>query len=76
MSRGSIFDPEGWSTEDDGSRYMPRPGADSSIPPDVTDGKVSEEEAADLERLAAANEETEGQAEEEETSKTDPDAVE
>jgi hypothetical protein len=69
MPRDSIFDPEGGQTEHSGSRYMgPRADQDSHMPPSVTDGKVSEEEAADLEKLAQANDEHE----EERDDKTRP----
>ena len=75
MSRGSIFDPEGWATEQSGDRYT-GPDADnnSHMPPDVVDGKVSEEEAADLDQLAEANEEAAAEREAEE-DKTNPDSV-
>ncbi len=60
MPRDSIFDPEGTQTEHSGNRYMgPRADQDSHMPPDVVDGEVSEEEAADLEKLAKADEEME-----------------
>ena len=62
MPRDSIFDPEGDQTEHSGNRYMgPRADQDSHMPPSVTDGEVSEEEAADLEKLAEANEELEAE---------------
>jgi len=62
MPRDSIFDPEGDQTEHSGNRYMgPRADQDSHMPPSVTDGEVSEEEAADLEKLAEANEEVEAE---------------
>ena len=55
MSRESIFDPEGNQTEHSGSRYMgPRADNLSHLPPDISDGEVGEEEAADLEKLARA----------------------
>jgi hypothetical protein len=55
MARESIFDPEGNQTEHSGSRYMgPRADNISHLPPDISDGKVSAEEAADLEALARA----------------------
>ena len=55
MSRESIFDPEGHQTEHSGTRYMgPRADNLSHLPPDISDGEVSEEEAADLEKLAQA----------------------
>ena len=55
MSRESIFDPEGNQTEHSGSRYMgPRADNLSHLPPDISDGEVSEEEAVDLEKLARA----------------------
>jgi hypothetical protein len=77
MSRGSIFDPDGWATEHSGERYMgSRADAHSHMPPDVVDGKVSEEEAADLEQLAQANEEVEREnqpEENEDPDKTNPD---
>jgi hypothetical protein len=64
MPRDSIFDPEGGQTEHSGNRYMgPRADQDSHIPPDVVDGEVSEEEAADLEKLAEAEEKLEAERE-------------
>ena len=55
MSRESIFDPEGHQTEHSGSRYMgPRADNLSHLPPDISDGEVSEEESADLDKLAEA----------------------
>lgn len=76
MSRGSIFDPEGWATEHSGERYMgSRADSHSHMPPDLIDGKVSEEEAADLEKLAQANDEVERDGEGDEEDKTDPDAA-
>ena len=73
MSRGSIFDPEGWATEHSGTRYMGPPADNNShMPPDVVDGKVSEEEAADLEKLAQANDEVEREKVEDEEG-NDPD---
>ena len=58
MSRESIFDPEGNQTEQSGSTFMgPRAENISHLPPDVTDGKVSEAEASDLDLLAQAAEE-------------------
>ena len=55
MSRESIFDPEGHQTEHSGSRYMgPRADNLSHLPPDISDGDVGEEEAADLQELAEA----------------------
>jgi hypothetical protein len=72
MSRGSIFDPEGEQTEHSGSRYTgPRADNVSHMPPDVVDGKVNPEEAADLEELAA-EEDVERQRDEE-SLKNDPD---
>ena len=69
MSRGSIFDPEGEQTEHSGTRFMgPRADNISHMPPDVVDGKVSPEEAEDLEELEAANEEVERQRD----AKTNP----
>ena len=58
MSRESIFDPEGNQTEQSGSTFLgPRAENISHLPPDVTDGKVGEAEASDLDLLAqAANE--------------------
>jgi len=75
MSRGSIFDPEGWATEQSGDRFTP-PEADvnSHMPPDVVDGKVGEEEAADLDQLAQANEEAANDREAED-DKTNPDSA-
>ena len=54
----SIFDPTGGETERSGSRNL-GPAADniSHMPPDVVDGEVSEEEAADIEALAADTDE-------------------
>jgi hypothetical protein len=64
MPRDSIFDPEGTQTEHSGNRYMgPRADQDSHMPPSVIDGEVSEEEAVDLEKLAEAEEEVEGERE-------------
>jgi hypothetical protein len=41
----SIFDPTGPETEHSGTRYMgPKADNDSHMPPDVTDGKVDEED--------------------------------
>lgn len=75
MSRGSIFDPEGWATEQSGDRYtLPYADVNSHMPPDVVDGKVSEEEAADLEKLAEANE-TPPITRETEDEKSDPDSA-
>ena len=77
MSRGSIFDPEGWATEQSGDRFTP-PEADvnSHMPPDVVDGKVNEEEAADLDKLAETDELDEGDIEREtDDQKTNPDAA-
>jgi len=60
MPRDSIFDPEGGQTEHSGDRYMgPRADNLSHMPPDVVDGEVSDEEAADLEKLAQAKDEFE-----------------
>ena len=43
----SIFDPEGGETEHSGNRNMgPKANNISHMPPDVVDGKVSDEEAA------------------------------
>ena len=55
MPRESIFDPRGNQTEHSGSTFM-GPSADniSHLPPDVSDGEVSEREATDLEKLARA----------------------
>ncbi len=77
MSRGSIFDPEGWGTEHSGNRYM-GPSAEniSHLPPDVVDGKVDEEEdeeSEDLDALAAAREEAEREREDRQ-DKTNPDS--
>jgi hypothetical protein len=70
MPRDSIFDPEGTQTEHSGNRFTgPRADQDSHMPPDITDGRVTPEEAEDLEKLAQANEEIE----QEQTDKTDPD---
>ncbi len=75
MSRGSIFDPEGWATEQSGDRYT-GPDADnnSHMPPDLVDGEVSDEEAADLEKLAQANEDAANEREAED-DKTNPDSA-
>jgi hypothetical protein len=71
MPRDSIFDPEGDQSEHSGNRFMgPRADQDSHMPPSVTDGEVSDEEAADLEALADANEEAD--AEKEYDEKTRP----
>jgi hypothetical protein len=68
MPRDSIFDPDGGQTEHSGNRFMgPRADQDSHMPPSVTDGEVSEEEAADLEALAEASEEREDEAYDEKT---------
>jgi hypothetical protein len=65
MPRDSIFDPEGGQTEHSGNRYMgPRADQDSHMPPSVVDGEVGEEEAADLEKLAEANEDVEAERQE------------
>ena len=70
MPRDSIFDPDGGQTEHSGNQFMgPRADQDSHMPPSVTDGDVSEEEAAELEQLAQENEE---QEEEEREQKTRP----
>jgi hypothetical protein len=62
MPRDSIFDPEGTQTEHSGNRFMgPQADQDSHMPPSVVDGKVSPEEAADLEELAGANDELEAE---------------
>ena len=62
MPRDSIFDPEGDQSEHSGNRFMgPRADQDSHMPPSVTDGEVSDEEAADLDALAEANEEAEAE---------------
>ena len=69
MPRDSIFDPEGEQTEHSGTRFMgPRADNISHMPPDVVDGKVSPEEAGDLEDLEAAND----QVERERDAKTNP----
>jgi hypothetical protein len=53
MSRDSIFDPGSDQTEHSGSTFTPQDADQiSQMPPDITDGEVSEEEAADLEQLA------------------------
>jgi hypothetical protein len=60
MPRESIFDPEGNQTEHSGTRFMgPRADSDSHLPPDISDGKVGPEEAADLDKLAQAADEDE-----------------
>jgi len=49
----SIFDPGGSETEHSGSRFTgPRAENNSRMPADQVDGKVSEEEVADIEGLA------------------------
>jgi hypothetical protein len=46
----SIFDPTGSDTEHSGSRYLGPDANDiSQMPPGVVDGKLSEEERAELE---------------------------
>lgn len=66
MTRESIFDPEGHQTEHSGSTFTPeRADNRSHMPPDVVDGEVSEEEAADLEKLADADAGAEAEAERE-----------
>jgi hypothetical protein len=52
----SIFDPEGGETERSGNTLL-GPAADdiSHLPPDIVDGKVSEEEAAEMEELIGEN---------------------
>jgi hypothetical protein len=56
MARESIFDPEGNQTEHSGSTFMgPRADNNSHLPPDISDGEVSEREKTDLEKLAQAN---------------------
>jgi len=52
----SIFDPEGGETEHSGNQNM-GPSADniSHLPPDIADGKVSEEEVAEQEAAAQVN---------------------
>jgi len=53
----SIFDPGSTQTEQSGSTFLgPRPQDRSQMPPDLVDGKVSEEEAAELEQLAQCEE--------------------
>src|SRR5690348_2910789 len=59
MSRDSIFNPEGGQTEHSGSTFMgPRADNLSQMPPEVTDGEVSETEASDLEKLVQTNDQT------------------
>jgi hypothetical protein len=56
MSRDSIFNPDGGQTEHSGSTFMgPRADNISQVPPDVIDGEVGEQEAADLEKLVQTN---------------------
>ena len=56
MSRDSIFNPDGGQTEHSGSTFMgPRADNLSQMPPDLTDGEVSEAEASDLEKLVQTN---------------------
>lgn len=79
----SIFDPGGGETEHSGQAFTP-PKADqtSQMPPDLVNGEVGEEEAADLEKLANRDDASErpDQALEEMTrpvsdeDKRDPDA--
>ncbi len=65
MPRDSIFDPEGTQTEHSGDPFMgPRADQDSHMPASITDGRVDEEEADDLEKLAEADEELEAEREE------------
>lgn len=81
MSR-SIFNPGGEETEHTGQRFTPPKASQTSqMPPDLVDGEVSKEEAADLEKIAHRNEvgETPEQALEEMTQPlpgdtSDPDA--
>jgi hypothetical protein len=76
MARESIFNPDGPQTEHSGSRYLgPRADNLSHMPPDVTDGEVSPQEAADLEKLAnAADEPPEQRLEDLADGKANPDA--
>lgn len=49
----SIFDPDGGETEHSGDQNMgPRADNISHMPPDVTDGQVSEEEVREQEEAA------------------------
>ena len=52
----SIFDPDGRETERSGSTFTSAHAADrSKLPPDVTDGEVSPEEATDAESIVDAD---------------------
>jgi hypothetical protein len=49
----SVFDPTGPFTERSGSTFLgPHVQDHSQMPPDIVDGEVSEEEAAELEEMA------------------------
>jgi hypothetical protein len=76
MTRESIFNPDGPETEHSGSTFLgPRADNISHLPPDLVDGEVSPEEAAELERLAnAADKPPEQRLEELADGKTNPDA--
>jgi hypothetical protein len=53
----SIFDPGGTQTEQSGSTFLgPRPQDRSQMPPGLIDGRVGEDETADLEQLAQCEE--------------------
>lgn len=55
----SIFDPSGSETEHSGSRFTgPRAENNTRMPADQVDGKVSEEEVADIEGLARPDDAT------------------
>ena len=52
----SIFDPDGGETERSGSRFGSEDAQNRShMPPDTVDGRVSEEEQADVEGNKAKN---------------------
>ena len=52
----SIFDPGGGETERSGSTFRTEEGGNRSrIPPDVTDGDVSDQEAAEARAVADAD---------------------
>jgi hypothetical protein len=53
----SIFDPNSTQTERSGSTFLgPQAQDDSQMPPDLIDGVVTEEEAAELDEMAACQE--------------------
>jgi hypothetical protein len=77
MARDSIFDPDGFDTEQSGSTFLgPRADNISHLPPDLADGEVSPEEAAELEKLANATDRPpDRRLEEFADGKVDPDAA-